>query len=84
MGSQFKPGIFNEGVRSLVDSWASGHTRHGLTSMPSSIDTNRIKKLEREPYHGIHVEDQERMVDQRTISAVELSPSCQNNETSSL
>lgn len=62
MGSQFKPGIFDEGIRNLVDNWASGHKHNSLTSMPSSIDTSEINRLEREPYHGVHVEEQERIV----------------------
>ncbi|KAL8155718.1 MLO-like protein 13 isoform X2 [Apium graveolens] len=82
MGSQFKPGIFDEGIRSLVDNWASGHKHNSLTSMPSSIDTSQINRLEREPYHGVHVEEQERVANQRIISsAVELFPASQNHET---
>lgn len=81
MGSQFKPGIFDEGIRSLVDHWATGHRHDSLTSMPSSIDTSQINRLEREPYHGVY-EEQERIINQRIISsAIELFPSSQNQET---
>lgn len=81
MGSQFKPAIFKEGIRNLVGDWAGGHVHNSLTNMPSSADT--INKLETEPYNGIHVEEQEIIVDQRTnSSAVELFPSFPNNGTS--
>ncbi|KAK1402008.1 hypothetical protein POM88_001613 [Heracleum sosnowskyi] len=51
LGSLFKPATFTEQVFSSIDNWATGHRQSSLMSMPSSIDTTQINRLEREPYH---------------------------------
>ncbi|KAK1401992.1 hypothetical protein POM88_001597 [Heracleum sosnowskyi] len=57
MGSEFKPGIFKEGIRNLVDNWASGHKHSSLTSMPSRIDTTQIIKIMKFSLHRVTTKD---------------------------